>query len=166
MAEAAAERLARYYDLDLADEPADFDLYAALAERTGGPVLELAVGTGRIAVPLAAAGRSVTGIDHDPATLARAERRWSTARSNGRAPAGAHLELVTGDLLRVPASPRFALSILAFNSLLLLETAERQAAAVRRLARHLRPAGLAVVDVWLPGTEDLGLYDGRLIGEW
>ena len=52
-----ADDLARLYDLDLVDDPGDLDLYLALAERTGGPILELAAGTGRLAVPLAAAGQ-------------------------------------------------------------------------------------------------------------
>ena len=69
---ATADALARLYDLDLVDDPGDLDLYLALAERTGGPILELAVGTGRLAVPLAAAGDRVTGVDLDPAMLARA----------------------------------------------------------------------------------------------
>ena len=73
-AEAAGDALARLYDLDLAEDPGDLDLYLALAGRTGGPVLELAVGTGRIAVPLAASGIDVTGVDTDPAMLARARR--------------------------------------------------------------------------------------------
>ena len=54
--DAAAEALARLYDVDLLEDPGDLDLYLALAARTGGPILELGVGTGRIAVPLAAAG--------------------------------------------------------------------------------------------------------------
>ncbi len=59
-------RLARYYDLDLQDDPGDLDLYLAMAERTGGPVLELAAGSGRLAVPLARAGYAVTAVDNDP----------------------------------------------------------------------------------------------------
>ena len=55
------------------DDPGDLPLYLALAERTGGPVLELAAGTGRLAVPLAAAGHEVTAVDNDPHMLARAE---------------------------------------------------------------------------------------------
>ena len=51
-----AHALARLYDQDLADDPGDLELYFALARRTGGPILELAVGTGRLAVPIAAAG--------------------------------------------------------------------------------------------------------------
>ena len=83
---ASAAALARLYDLDLVDDPGDLDLYLALADRAAGPatgtaaILELAVGTGRLAVPIAAAGHRVTGVDLDPAMLARARTR-STCRS-------------------------------------------------------------------------------------
>ncbi|HSS36552.1 MAG TPA: class I SAM-dependent methyltransferase, partial [Patescibacteria group bacterium] len=50
------EALARLYDVDLLEDPGDLDLYRALAARVDGPILELAVGSGRLAVPLAAAG--------------------------------------------------------------------------------------------------------------
>ena len=53
---ATAAALARLYDLDLADDPGDLDLYLALADRADGPILELCVGTGRLAIPLAEAG--------------------------------------------------------------------------------------------------------------
>ena len=67
-----AAALARLYDLDLADDPGDVELYLALASRADGRVLELAVGSGRVAVALAAAGHRVTGVDNDPAMLDRA----------------------------------------------------------------------------------------------
>jgi ubiquinone/menaquinone biosynthesis C-methylase UbiE len=73
--EAWLDALARLYDLDLEEDPGDLDLYLALANRTGGPVLEIAVGSGRIAVPLAMAGHDVTGIDRDPGMLRRAAVR-------------------------------------------------------------------------------------------
>ncbi|HKG19035.1 MAG TPA: hypothetical protein VKB00_04795, partial [Candidatus Limnocylindrales bacterium] len=50
------QALARLYDVDLLDDPGDLDLYLALAARTGGPILELGAGTGRLSVPIAAAG--------------------------------------------------------------------------------------------------------------
>jgi hypothetical protein len=74
-----AAALARLYDLDLVDDPGDLDLYLALADRADGPILELAVGTGRLAIPLAEAGHLVTGVDLDPAMLDRARQR---ARGN------------------------------------------------------------------------------------
>ncbi len=165
MAPDRAARLAAYYDLDLREDPGDLDLYLALADREGGPVLELGVGTGRLAVPLAAAGHAVTGVDDDAAMLARAAARWARARpTHGRS--GGGLELVRADLLEVDLGARFGLAFLALNSLFLMGTYERQVAAVRALARHLRPGGLALVDVWLPSADELSAYDARLALEW
>jgi 2-polyprenyl-3-methyl-5-hydroxy-6-metoxy-1,4-benzoquinol methylase len=77
--ETAAAALARLYDLDLSDDPGDLDLYLALAGQTGGPILELAAGSGRLAVPLAGAGYEVTGVDLDRAMLDRARAAADTA---------------------------------------------------------------------------------------
>ena len=63
--EAEADAFARLYDVDLVEDPGDLDLYLALATRADGPVLELAAGTGRLAVPLARAGHEVTAVDID-----------------------------------------------------------------------------------------------------
>ena len=160
---ATATALARLYDLDLQDDPGDLDLYRALADRADGRVLELAVGSGRLAVPLAVAGHSVTGIDVDPAMLRRARERAAEERLPGD-----RLELVEADLLdaRLPDAGGYAFAYLALNSLMLLPTRDAQRAAIRTLADHLAPGGLAAVDVWLPDGDDLGRYDGRLILEW
>jgi SAM-dependent methyltransferase len=159
---ATAAALARLYDLDLAEDPGDLDLYLALADRADGAVLELAVGTGRLAVPLAEAGHAVTGVDLDPAMLERAR-----ARSRGT-PAEARLTLVEADIvgLRLPDAGRFRLAFIALNSLLVLPTRAAQRAAVQALADHLAPGGLAVVDVWLPDAEELARFDGRVVLEW
>ena len=162
-----AAELARYYDLDLVDDPGDVELYRALAARSGGPVLELAAGTGRVAVPLAAAGLEVVALDLDPAMLARAEARWADAADSARPRRpGGSLQSVQADLLDADLGARFGLVILALNGLLLLADPVSQAAALAAVARHLRPSGIAVVDVWLPGPDDLALYDGRLVLEW
>ena len=161
---AAAEALARLYDLDLADDPGDLDLYLALAARVEGPILELAVGTGRLAVPLATAGYRVTGVDLDPAMLARA-RRHAAAAGSGTA---GRLTLVEADLvgLRLPDAGTFGLAFIALNSLLILPNRAAQRAALRTLADHLAPGGLAVADVWIPDAEDLARFDGRIMLEW
>ena len=159
---ATAAALARLYDLDLVDDPGDLDLYLALADRADGPILELAVGTGRLAIPLAEAGHAVTGVDIDPAMLDRARRRVRGT------PAGDRLTLVEADIvgLRLPDAGRFGLAFIALNSLLVLPTRAAQRAALRALADHLAPGGLAVVDVWLPDADDLARFDGRITLYW
>ncbi|MGZ6267772.1 MAG: class I SAM-dependent methyltransferase [Candidatus Limnocylindrales bacterium] len=155
-----AAALARLYDVDLAEDPGDLDLYLALAGRTGGPVLEIACGSGRVAVPLAEAGYDVTAVDVDPAMLARAEKATAGADPAVRA----RVELVEADLigLSLPGGPRFHLAILALNSILLLASRDRQLEALRTMARHLAPGGIAVVDVWVPRGDELARYDGRV----
>lgn len=160
---ATATALARLYDLDLHEDPGDVDLYRALADRADGPVLELAVGSGRVAVSLARAGYAVTGIDLEPAMLERARARAEEAGVTSE-----RLTLLEGDLtdVRLPDAGRHAFAYLALNSLLLLPSRDAQRAAFRTLAAHLAPGGLAAVDVWLPDADDLGRYDGRVILEW
>jgi SAM-dependent methyltransferase len=158
----AAATLARYYDLDLLDDPGDLELYQALARRVDGPILELGAGTGRIAVPLAASGHEVTALDLDPKMLARATSRWEAGR--GRGPGELHT--VVADMTETRLGARFGLVIIALNTLLLLADADRQLAALRTAAAHLAPDGRLVVDVWLPSPDDLAIYDGRLLLEW
>ncbi|MEO5918789.1 MAG: class I SAM-dependent methyltransferase [Candidatus Limnocylindrales bacterium] len=159
-----AEALARLYDLDVSADPGDVDLYLALAERVGGPVVELCAGSGRVAVPLALAGHEVTAVDLDPAMLARAG-----ARAAAEGPeTSARLRLVHGDLRTVSlvGAGTFRLGIIALNSLLLLGGPRQQREAIAILAGLLAPGGLAVVDTWLPLADDLARYDGRLGLEW
>jgi SAM-dependent methyltransferase len=162
--EASANAFARLYDLDLLDDPGDLDLYLALAARVGGPVLELAAGTGRLAVPLAEAGYTVTAVDLEPAMLDRAR-----AAAERAGPAVARrLRICEADVrgLQLPDGGAFRLAFIGLNSLFLLGGRHDQAAALATLAAHLAPGGLAVVDAWLPDAEDLGRFDGRLMLEW
>jgi SAM-dependent methyltransferase len=163
--ETEAEALARLYDLDLVEDPGDVELYRALARRTEGPILELGVGTGRVAVALTADGHRVVGVDHDPTMLTRAR-----ARAMGGAKGS--LSLVEADLVDAPeveavvAGGPYAMAFIALNSILLLASAERQRAAISSIARVLAPGGLAVVDAWQPSPLDLVAFDGRLSLEW
>jgi SAM-dependent methyltransferase len=170
-----ATALARLYDVDLLDDPGDIDLYVALAARTGGPILELAAGSGRIAMPLVQAGYEVTAVDIDPAMLARLRDRLAatvtataTATATGQPNVSGRLHPVEADLigLKLAGDPQFGLAILGLNSILLLDSREKQRAAIETMARHLAPGGVAVVDVWLPAADELARYDGRLSLEY
>lgn len=163
---ALADAIARLYDLDLSEAPGDVELYVALAQRTGGPIVELAVGTGRIAVPLAREGYRIVGLDLDPAMLARARSRISEAG------VGDHVQLVEGEMTDAASNEAvvrggpYQLAILALQSILILNTPEGQRAVVTAMARLLAPGGLAVIDTWLPTPADLVGFDGRLSFEW
>ena len=161
--------LARLYDLDLSEDPGDLGLYLALASRTGGPVVELAVGTGRIAVPLAAAGHVVIGVDADPAMLERARMRADDA-GNG---VGDRVRLVRHDMAELrlgdlgeEVAGGARLVILALNSILLLADRARQRAVLATIASLLGPGGVAAIDAWQPQVDDLARFDGRLSLEW
>jgi SAM-dependent methyltransferase len=156
--------LARLYDLDLIEDPGDLDLYLALAARTGGPILELGAGTGRISIPLAEAGHRVTAVDNDPAMLNRAR---DLARAAGTA-TEQRIEFVEADLLELalPKAGTFRMAFIGLNSLFLLATRAAQREAFATMARHLAPGGLAVADIWLPDADDLARFDGRLILEY
>ncbi len=91
------------------------------------------------------------------------------ARQRARGAAGEdRLTLIEADIvgLRLPDTGRFGLAFIALNSLLVLPTRAAQRAALRALADHLAPGGLAVVDVWLPDADDLARFDGRIMLEW
>ena len=155
--------LARYYDLDMLDVRDDIGMYRSLAGETDGPVLELAVGSGRVAVALASDGHRVVGVDPDAAMLTRARAAWQAAR--GTAPSS-RLRVVEADMTSFRSAQRFGLAILALNGLLLLPDDAARKAALTTMRIHLRPGGLAVVDVSLPDAVELATSDGRLQLEW
>lgn len=162
--------LARYYDLDLADDPGDLPLYLAWAHRVTGPVLELGCGTGRVAVPLAIAGHTMTAVDGDRHMLARARDTWRRQRPRGGSKRGptarGSLTLLRRDMRTLRIDERFGLVILALNTLMQLGDAASQRQAISVIAQHLLPDGIAVLDVSLPAAGDIAMYDGRLGLEW
>src|SRR5205814_3112165 len=106
----AYDRIARLYDPWSASVVEDVDFYVGEAVRSGGPVLELGVGTGRIAVPIAQAGVRIVGVDSSEGMLAVA--REQAAR------VGVELDLRFGDLRHPPVAEEFALVVIPFRTLL------------------------------------------------
>jgi SAM-dependent methyltransferase len=161
---AHANALARLYDLDVSVDPGDVDLYLALAARAEGEIVELCIGSGRIALPLAEAGYHVTGIDHDPAMLARARHQLAAAGEG----VASRVRLVEGDLFTTPidGAGTFGLAFLPLNTILLLGGPREQRRAIAVMADLVAPGGIVVVDAWQPVADDLFAFDGRLSFEW
>jgi SAM-dependent methyltransferase len=156
-------RLARYYDLDFQDVHYDAELYQQLAAEGGGPVLELGVGSGRLAVPLALAGHEVVGIDTDESMLERGHRRWEDVRGSM---APERLTLQKGDFFDHPGEPRFGLALIAVNTFLIAQDDRERRAILGTMRDSLRPGGIAAVEVGTPDRAELERFDGRRQHEW
>src|SRR5689334_18333272 len=117
-----------------AGRTADIPFYTALAREADGPVVELAVGTGRVAIPVAqATGRTVIGIDSSPAMLAQARA--------AAAAAGVRLDLHEGDMRDLVLDEPAALIYCPFRALLHLPSWADRRRTFERAAASLRPEG-------------------------
>ena len=111
----------------------------------GGPVLEFAVGTGRIAAPLAARGVLVSGIE-----LSRAMASRLTDKRGGEA-----VDVTIGDMTSTRVAGEFSLVYLVFNTISNVTTQDGQVAVFTNAAAHLGPGGLFLVEVGLPSLRRL-----------
>jgi SAM-dependent methyltransferase len=115
---------------------------SVLAELAGaGPALELGVGTGRLALPLAARGIPTHGIDASAKMLARLRAK----------PGGATISLTLGDFADVDVPGRYSLIYVCFNTLFGLVTPEAQVRCFARAAARLLPGGRFLVEAFVPG---------------
>ncbi len=126
----------------------DVPFYLELAGETGGPVLEVGCGTGRVVWPLAAAGFEVVGLDLSPPMLRRALAKRSLHPD-------ADATFVEGNMADFDLGQEFGLIFLAFRSFQMLHTPEDQRRALACFRRHLAPGGLLVIDVFDPMLEFL-----------
>jgi len=111
------------------------------ARETGGPVLELACGTGPLLAALAAEGHAVAGLDASMVMLDLARKRIAALAGD----VGGHVELVRGDMRDFQLAPEFALAVVADNSWREVETLEGMRSCLRCIRRHLRPDGRLLV---------------------
>jgi len=132
----------RHYDRLNADVVDDIPCYRRLAGDTPMAILELACGTGRIAIPLARDGHAVTGVDVSASML-----RY--ARDKARA-AGVHVRWILADGRALALRARFGLILLPFNSLAHFHDAESIGACLSTARCHLAPDGRFVVDMFNP----------------
>jgi ubiquinone/menaquinone biosynthesis C-methylase UbiE len=128
------EGFANRYEEWAASMTEDVPFYVQLAREADGPIVELAVGTGRVAIPVAReTGRRVLGIDSSPAMLAQARERAAAA--------GVELDLREGDIRDLRLDEPAALVYCPFRSLLHLPTWADRRRTFERVAASLRPGG-------------------------
>ena len=149
------DRIARVYDPWSASVVEDVPFYLDEAVRSGGPVLELGVGTGRIAIPIAAAGVEVVGVDLSEGMLEVAREQAALA--------GVTVDLRHGDMRDPPVEGTFPLVIVPFRSMLHMETDADRRKALGAVRRLLAPGGRFVFDVFAPAADDIEDTHGRWI---
>lgn len=154
---ALAARLAELYELDYRELSHDLDFYRAMAKRTGGPILELGCGTGRVAIPLAQDGHRVIGLDASAAQLDIARRKADEAN--------VQLQLILGDMRDFALTEPFRLIIVPFASFLILSYDDRFA-ALARVREHLTRDGVFVLDVFQPDPDRIAAQQGAVVQEW
>jgi SAM-dependent methyltransferase len=151
------DSIAGIYDAWSRSVTEDVSFYVEEALASGGPVVELGVGTGRIAVPIALAGIRVVGVDSSEAMLERCRAR---AEAAGVAD---FLDLRLGDLRRPPVEGPVPLVMAPFRSLLHMESDDARLEALRAAHDLLEPGGRFVFDVFAPGRDDIAETHGRWI---
>lgn len=156
---AASSSATIWHDVECGAYEADLPLWEELADGTGGPVLDLGCGTGRVALHLARRGHTVLGLDRDPELLGALRERA----------AGLPVEAELGDAASFALGAAFGLA-LAPMQLAQLLAPQRRAGCLRSLATHLRPGGVAalaiVADVPGGGMGVPPLPDAREVDGW
>jgi SAM-dependent methyltransferase len=141
------DKIAGIYDelyQELFDVEGTADFLAGLAG--AGPALELAIGTGRIALPLRERGVEVHGIDISEAMVEKLRAK----------PGGADIPVTMGDFAAVPVYGEYSLVYLVFNTLFALTTQEDQVRCFANVAEHLAPGGVFVIECFWP---DISRFD-------
>jgi SAM-dependent methyltransferase len=148
---------AEFYDswsIDWIDTAGTIDRLADLAGDEG-PVLELGIGTGRIAVPLAERGIAIHGVDASEAIVAKLRAK----------PGGARVPVTIGDFSDIPGDDRYSLIFVVASTFYQLQSQDAQVRCMRSVAQHLRPGGLFVVDAFvLDPTWFAGNHAVRIAG--
>jgi ubiquinone/menaquinone biosynthesis C-methylase UbiE len=150
---------------DLVTPPAfqgDVAWYCGKARTSGGPVLELGAGTGRITLAIAAAGIAIHALDSDAGMLERLRSKLESADADVRA----RTTVVSGDMRTFDLAERFALIICPFRTFLHNVTEADRLACLARVRQHLRPAGRFAFNVFHPSLTFMAQHAGALAGVW
>ena len=140
----------------------DVEWYCDRARRSGGPVLELGAGTGRVTLPMAAAGVSVHALDTDSRMLAVLRSKLSAQPADVQA----RVTIVHGDMRSFDLAERFALIACPFRAFLHNLTEADQLACLSQVRKHLAPGGRFVFNVFHPSLTFMAQHAGALAGAW
>ena len=143
----------RHYDLAYSNFTEDVEFWVGQARRYGGPILELACGAGRVAIPLAREGFEVTGTDLAESMLERAERN-STEE-------GLDVEWAKADMRYFSLGKTFPLIICPSQSISRMLTIEDLEECLSRVKEHLTPGGLFIMELYNPSMEILSRGEGE-----
>ena len=140
--------VAEYYDAEYAHSKMleqDVPFFMGQLPKRPQSILELAVGTGRAAIPLAQAGHRVVGVDYAADMLAVARRKSDAVGLSGR-----ELQLLRGDVLQLDLGRRFDWVCIFFNTFLAFTTLREQDRLLQIVLRHLKSSGRFWVDIFQP----------------
>jgi SAM-dependent methyltransferase len=127
----------------------DVDFYVSLAREANGPVLELGCGTGRVLIPSALAGATITGLDHSDMMLAACEKKVAELPADVRA----RIVLKSGDMTDFLLGRRYGLITIPFRAFSHLITVEQQLACLASVRRHLATGALLAFDLFQPNLK-------------
>ena len=134
----------------------DVEWYRRKAADSGGPVLELGAGTGRITIPIAEDGIRVSALDLDAGMLDKLRQKAAALSPDVRARISVH----QGDMRSFALGDRFALVVIPFRAFLHNLTRDDQLAALRSAHAHLRPGGELALNVFHPSLEYMAANAG------
>jgi ubiquinone/menaquinone biosynthesis C-methylase UbiE len=150
---------------DIVTAPAvqdDVEWYCNKARLSGGPVLELGAGTGRVTLPMAATGVSVHALDADTGMLAVLRSKLAAQPAEVQA----RVTVVHGDMRTFDLTERFALVVCPFRAFLHNLTESDQLACLSQVRRHLTPTGRLAFNVFHPSLTFMAQHAGALAGVW
>ena len=136
---------AEYYDYDIGNVTIDIPFFLNYAKETGGPILELACGTGRVLIPLAEAGFNIHGLDISENMLKIAEKKLEEKKLSNL------VTLTEGDMAQYDLPfKEFSLAFITFRSFMHLFTQKDQLSCLKCTYEHLKPGGVLIIDVYAP----------------
>jgi ubiquinone/menaquinone biosynthesis C-methylase UbiE len=156
------DSIAPFYDIEHASFDEDLDMYRNFAELCGGKILELACGSGRLLLPLAADGYTLTGVDTSAAMLALAHRALESAGTSARC------QLVQQDICQLQLPEKYRLAMIALGSFGHIVTRAQQQQALASIRRHLSLGATFILDLSNDDARYMENLSGQILhrGTW